>query len=146
MKKNTTVLAPTETLRKVSPKKSSVKKVMSPPIKKVLKKTAARSAIPTITIPKKNQGNAARSFVIAPDPQSFWTNDGQILNNLTALAESFATMDTLLYKYHVQNEQNDFADWVERVLEDEVCAVALRKAKTPKSAHMIVIKHLRNYA
>jgi len=146
MKKTSVVKKPETVPKKPAPKKKTVVEKMVPAIKKVAKKTVAKSAIPTITIPKKVGKKAARTFVVAPDPQSFWTNDGQILNNLTALAESFATMDTVLYRYHVQKSQNDFADWVEVVLDDAICALALRKAKTPKSAHIVVIRHLQYYA
>jgi outer membrane protein assembly factor BamD (BamD/ComL family) len=72
-------------------------------------------------------------------------NDGQILNTLEALALALKNMDTAVYKYHTADGRHDFANWVEDVLVDTDCAAALRKAKTPKSAHTIVVKHLAVY-
>lgn len=141
MKKGTTTIAAkADTKKTVVKKKAAVKKVAAVRSTSTPK---SKSVVPTIV--RKN-ATTVRPHVVAHHGKSFWTNDGQILNNLTALAESFATMDTILFKYHVQKEQNDFADWVEQVLEDEMCAAALRKAKTPKSAHTVILKHLRYYA
>lgn len=142
--KNNTATSKSVASKKSNVKKSTTPKVVAPVAKKAPRKSISRSSIPTITIPKRRSGNAS-TLVTASDPESFWTNDGQILNNLIVLAESFAAMDTMLYKYHVQKEQNDFADWVEAVLGDNACAAALRKAKTPKSAYTVVVKHLSQY-
>jgi hypothetical protein len=55
-------------------------------------------------------------------------------------------MDDALFAYHVSKGRNDFADWVEQVLLDAACAADLRTRKTKKTAHLVVVKHLKTYA
>jgi len=120
-------------------------------IKKVAKKTA-KAAIKKATIKKvgkrvtnKNTATKNIPLIVAPKECQFWVNDGQILADLVALAESFAAMDDLLFNYHANDIKNDFAEWVEYVLDDASCAASLRKADTPKKAHQVVVRRLRYY-
>lgn len=117
------------------------KNVTKPAIKKsVVKKIPPRT---TRMVTTKTRGK--RPLVTAPDQKSFWVSDGQILNDLVALANSFESMNKLIYSYHVQKSHNDFAEWVETVLEDPACATALRKARSPKTARAVIIQHLKYY-
>lgn len=111
--------------------------------KKVVQKVVAQKAAPKKTAPKKAAG---KMLVYADNTQSFWTHNGQILNNLQALHDAFATMDKTVYAYHVTKDTHHFADWVEIVLQDNACAADLRKAKIPSSAKTVVAKHLKTYA
>jgi hypothetical protein len=113
---------------------------------KVAKKATTKKApAKKAATPKTTQKIKKVPLVVAPEPAQFWLNDGRILPDLVALAESFAAMDDLLYRYHVSTEKNDFADWVESVLCDAECADSLRKATTPKKAHKVVTERLRIY-
>lgn len=132
--------AKTKKATKVATKRttrSAVKKTNKPVAKKVATKKSAT---------KKSSVKKEIPIVIAPPDKNFWTNDGQIISDLVALADTFAAMDELLFEYHANAAKNDFADWVEHVLADEACAKALRKVKNPKDAHTIVVKRLRYYA
>jgi len=57
-----------------------------------------------------------------------------------------AKMEKEVYAHHVTKEKNDFADWVEQVLEDAECAAAMRGRRTPSGARTVVVRHLRLYA
>ena len=132
-KKVTTKKVTTSTKKAVA---KSATKVASKTTKKVVKKTTASKA----------GTKSMRALVCAPDDKCFWTTDGQILQNLEELKFAFGTMDDSVFLHHVTKEKNDFADWVEHVLGDAVCAAALRKAKKAKTAETVVIKSLRNYS
>ena len=106
-------------VKDISPKKATAKKIISPAQRKEL--------------------------VIASNHNSFWLNDGQILNSLKALSGALKNMESVVYKYHTANGRHDFANWVDDVLCDSDCAQALRKAKTAKSAHMVVVKYVALY-
>ncbi len=122
-------------LKKAPPaSKKTDRKVATVPKKNVTKKVPAAKT-------KKD----AVPLIKAPAEKEFWTNDGQILTDLVSLAESFAAMDNILFQYHVSDDKNDFADWVEHVLEDQDCATSLRKTNTPKKAHGVVVRRLRYY-
>lgn len=118
------------------------KKTVSAPKKVAEKKVATKKSLGKKTATKVT----APTLVFAPDAQSFWVADGQILNSLAALATAFAEMEKAIFTHHVTAEKNDFADWVELVLGDVQCASSLRKAKTPKTAHAMVVKRLKVYA
>ncbi len=104
----------------------------------VTKKAVTKKAV------KKD--TAKRSLVYASNKTSFWVNDGRILNNLKALEDAFSSMNAETFKHHVTKEKNDFANWVDAVLGDSVCANSLFKAKTPKTAKTAVTKCLKNYS
>ena len=124
-------------------KKATVKKVAKKNTKKATKK-AAKKVVKKAT--KKSSKAKTKLLVCASDNECFWTTDGQVIKNLEELRLAFGTMDDEVYLHHVTKEKNDFADWVEHVLEDNSCASSLRKSKKPASAKTVVIRHLRSYS
>ena len=86
-----------------------------------------------------------KDLVFASDQESFWMQNGEILNSLMALNDAFGAMDKDIYQFHAHGTSNDFSIWVDTVLCDAECAADLAKAKTPKSARTIVVKHLKLY-
>ena len=140
--------------------KTTIKKVVEKKMAKVVsKKAVSKSAvIKSVSVPVKNVKSpkttakkishtpAKKTLVMATNYNSFWMNDGQILNTLVALAGALNGMETAVYKYHTNNGRHDFANWVEDVLRDTQCAAALRKAKTAKTAHAVVVKYLAGYS
>ncbi len=108
-----------------------------------------KAAAPKVAAPKKTStklmATVKRPLVYSIEATAFWTNDGQILNSLTALRDALASMSKTVFSYHVGAGRNDFAQWVEDVLSDVACADELRKAKTAATAKAVVVKHLRNY-
>lgn len=127
------------------PKKATVKKTAASAPKKAVKKATKKTAVKRAAATKKATQKDAKLLVCAPDDKCFWTTDGHILKNLEDLKLAFGTMADEVFLHHVNSEKNDFADWVEQVLEDAKCAAALRKSKKPTTAKTVVIKHLRHY-
>ena len=117
------------------------------PTKVVSKKTAPKTAVNKSSVKKvaTRVTKPKKLLVYADHQRSFWVVDGQILNSLLALRDAFATMSKTTYQYHTSLEHNDFATWVALVLDDVVCAEALRTAKTAASAKAIVVRHLKGY-
>lgn len=118
--------------------------------KKTVKKTSKKTVRKTTAVQKKSsstkKGKNFHALVCAIDGECFWSRDGQILQNLADLHLAFGSMDDEIFLHHVNPEKNDFADWVEYVLQDQACAEALRKAKKRERAQKIVALHLRNYS
>lgn len=133
----------TKTVAKKVTKKPAAKK----PVKKaVSNKVNARKGREGALGQKASAKKPVKDLVYSPDEQSFWTTDGEILNSLTALADAFAAMEKDVYQFHAGGDQNDFATWVDVVLCDGDCAADLHKAKTPKSAKTVVVRHLKFYS
>jgi len=129
--------------QKLVAKKTTKKVVAKKPVvknkglaKKTVKKTTKAAAMKKPT----------KDLVYASDQESFWVQNGEILNSLIALNDAFAKMDTKIYQFHAHGDKNDFSIWVDSVLCDQECAADLAKAKTPKSARTIVVKHLKLYS
>jgi len=143
---------PTKTTKKPVAKKPAAKKSVrkavakKPAAKKPAAKKAAAKKTTTKKVPKKATKKAsAKQLVVAPEHESFWVTDGRILNSLIALHDTMNEIENETFGHHVNSEKNDFADWVELTLCDGDCAKDLRKAKTPKSAKSVVVRHLKYY-
>jgi len=74
----------------------------------------------------------------------FWCSDGIILKNLKELSGALKKMNKETFQNHVNEEKNDFANWVEDVLGDPETASKLRKAKTKTTALKSVNSQLKN--
>ncbi|MEN9327249.1 MAG: hypothetical protein RI947_57 [Candidatus Parcubacteria bacterium] len=82
------------------------------------------------------------SSKVADGDMRFWVHDGPVLRDMHELYDALVSMSDDQYNYHVSDVNNDFANWVETVLEDKHCAHELRYAHTRKAAQQIVDHHL----
>lgn len=128
---------------KKTPAKKAIKTKTT--AKKVTKKAVAKKT-PAKKPKKVSSKKTPKDLVYAADGQSFWVTNGEILNSLIALRDALSEMEKEVYLYHAMGDQNDFSLWVSDVLCDEACAADLEKAKTPKSARTVVVKHLKLYS
>jgi hypothetical protein len=75
------------------------------------------------------------SILIDTAPErGFWLCDGRTFKNLKELAEALQTMDETVWNYHVTDDKNDFANWIEDVFEEKQLGATIRKAKSPRTA------------
>lgn len=109
------------------------------------KKVAAKVVVPKSVKKAGTKVTGKKSLVHASNAHSFWVSNGLVLNNLVALGEAFSAMSAPVYAHHVNSEKNDFADWVDAVLKDRVCAKDLHTAKTKTQARTVIVKHLKEY-
>lgn len=107
--------------------------------KTVAKKSAKKSAV------KKSTKKEKKPLPYAEGEQCFWSKDGRVISNLMELSDALSAMDSEVFAYHANKERNDFADWIESVLQDTELAKSIRAAKKPESAKMIVIRRLKIY-
>jgi hypothetical protein len=115
-------------------------------VAKVAKKVPAKKATTKkVTTKKTNAKSTKKVLVCADEGECFWTTDGQILRDLNELQQALAAMEESVFKHHVRPDGNDFANWVEHVLDDAVCAADLRKATKSSQARTVVVRHLRSY-
>ncbi len=94
----------------------------------------------------KNAKNTKRTLVCAPNEQCFWTTDGKIIANLTELRDTLASMADDVFRHHVTKDRNDFATWIESVLQDPELAISIKSAKKPNTARAIVVRRLKEYS
>ena len=136
-------MATKKVVKKAVAKKAASKKVTKKAVKKTVKKAVAKKAAP-----KKLKAAKAKDKVLvcAGEQECFWTTDGQILADLKELEEALDTMVDEVFVHHVTKEKNDFADWVESILLDPMCAAEMRRARKVDTARKVVKRHLKLYA
>lgn len=122
------------------PKKKIVQKTVK---KSAAKRPAAKKVSPRKTVKKVQNFKA---MVCAFDGECFWSRDGKILENLSDLKLAFGSMDDEIFLHHTEGGKNDFAEWVEHVLQDKDCAEDLRKTKKLAQAEKVISSHLRYYS
>jgi len=114
-------------------KKRAIRVVKSEPRKPAAARRPKRAAGP-------------RAVVDAPPDKCFWINHGPVVKNLRELRDALAQgLSDAQFAHHVGAGRNDFANWVEAVLDDATCARALRRAKTVRAALRAVEAQLTAY-
>lgn len=103
-------------------------------------KKITKTAAPKTKVIAKKSG---APLVIAYGEQQFWTTDGRILKDLLELRDALSAMEKHVFDHHVTGEKNDFADWVEFVLQDTSGASMLRSKKTPSAAATSLKAHIK---
>ncbi|MFH1073135.1 MAG: hypothetical protein V1743_06940 [Nanoarchaeota archaeon] len=56
----------------------------------------------------------------------FWCCNGVLIRNIYELANTIKAMNADVFKYHVNEQKNDFANWVEEVLDDKKLGKKMR--------------------
>lgn len=95
--------------------------------------------------PPQTKQPELRPLVNADDINAFWLHNGSVIRNIQDLKHAFDTMTQEQFSYHLNEEKNDFANWVRYVLHDEDCSEDLTRAKTRLGGSRILYKHLKKY-
>ena len=71
----------------------------------------------------------------APADKYFYVHNGMTIRNLDELAVALDLMDGHIFEYHVNNNKNDFSNWVKEIIKKEGLAKELLniKSKTASS-------------
>jgi len=85
------------------------------------------------------------TIINAENELCFWVNNGPILRNLKDLKNALKKISEETFKYHVNKEKNDFANWVKNVLGDKILANKLAKIKTVKTTTKTIEEGLKKY-
>ena len=87
----------------------------------------------------------ARRFLsdCAPE-QCFWCNNGPVLKNLEELANFLPEMNEDTFRHHVNNDKNDFSNWVRDIIGDQKLADNLLSSSTRESALKKVMNRLNS--
>jgi hypothetical protein len=76
---------------------------------------------------------AKRTYLDAQEHHlQFFSNDGQILKNISEIPKALQNMDAHTFGYHVNPMKNDFANWIEHVFGDVKLAKQVRSVHSRK--------------
>jgi hypothetical protein len=138
-------------VKKAAPKKS-VKKVAKKAAKKAVKKAVPKKA-DNATKPAKTAKKASTKFSInvydvqdVPHEQHFFFVNGHRVKNVKELAEVMDRIEQEVFEYHVNEEKNDFFNWVKHVFEDIELAEKLVGVTGPKHLQFTIYKHVADKA
>jgi mannitol/fructose-specific phosphotransferase system IIA component (Ntr-type) len=67
-----------------------------------------------------------------PPRKYFYLDNGVVIKSLHQLSDALKAMDDELFEKHVNEEKNDFSDWLKETLKNEELAEKLSKARTKK--------------
>ena len=73
---------------------------------------------------------------------SFKLADGKAIRNLSQFNECLADMSEEVFRHHVNEERNDFSNWVGDVLKDKKLADDLLKTKDKTETHVLVLERI----
>ncbi|MBD3203939.1 hypothetical protein GF327_06575 [Candidatus Woesearchaeota archaeon] len=89
---------------------------------------------------KKDKEQEHRKDKISPE-NYFTVSDGQIIKSPEELKIILAYMEQETFKKHVNEDKNDFSDWIRNVFNDKELSENLKTKKTKKE----MVEYLRNY-
>ena len=118
----------------------------------VFKKTKAKAARKRKPVnkkkkPAKKKEKAEQDFLAdVPDDKRFLMCDGSVLSNLVQLRDSLKKMNDGIFSYHVNNERNDFKNWIREVIGDKKLAAQISRLKSSKAMYQKVAAAVRRHA
>jgi len=131
----------TVTKKKVAKKKSSVTKS----VKKVSTTTKTTKKSPVKKTNKRKISRKKMVLISASPDNCFWIQYGPVVKNIFELQDALINITEEQFKHHVNSMKNDFAVWVEEILNDEECAKNIKKAKSTKAMIKAVENALKYY-
>lgn len=95
------------------------------------------------------QVNKDKVLADCPPDKAFWVSNGVTCRSLYELADNIAKANDYVFTYHVNkdNKKNDFADWIAKVLGDDVLAERLHSIRDKELYVDVIrerIKELKN--
>lgn len=79
-----------------------------------------------------------------PSEKAFWTCNGFVAHNLFELLDALRKMDNASFKYHVNQNKNDFSNWILETVGDRKLAKQLLRVKTQKTTILKVEARIRS--
>ena len=83
---------------------------------------------------KKRTKTNKNALKDAPEGKRFWLCDGRIIKNMKELEKALRNMSKNTYKYHANDNKNDFSNWIKDVFNEKTLAKNIKKSRNKKTA------------
>ena len=89
---------------------------------------------------KKEKTNFMSKHLLneVPHGKEFYCKDGKVFRKMEEMARQLRKLDKETYSHHVNDQKNDFANWVEHAIGDAVLASKIRRAQNQTTMSRIV--------
>jgi len=91
----------------------------------------------------KNRLRTSKLLKDVPHKFSFYVCNGKILKNVGELRDELKTMDDGTFTHHVNQEKNDFSNWINDIIKDKKLAKDLRNATNTQKALITVENRIK---
>ncbi len=72
----------------------------------------------------------------------FWLKNGKPIASMKELADEFEHMDSKTFSHHINEERNDFHNWVRDVFHEQKLADRLLSVESPSDAKDVILERL----
>ena len=105
-------------------------------------KSAVHSHEKKAAVAKPEAKKGAALFIEIKPENYFVLCDGQVVKDYLELARLLETLNDDMFYYHVNDQKNDFANWINDVFKEEDLAKDLRAARGRMETMALLYKHL----
>lgn len=93
----------------------------------------------------KQSKKKTKVLINAPETKQFLMCDGQKIKNLKELSLIMKNVNEEVFKHHVTNNKNDFANWIQHVLKEKELSSQLKKIKTKQKTQKLIDAYLKDF-
>jgi len=77
------------------------------------------------------------------EENTFWLKGGRPIKNIAELGRELRQMDAETFSYHVNDEKNDFANWIQNCAQDEKLSTLARMTRDRERMSAIVERRIQ---
>jgi uncharacterized protein YeeX (DUF496 family) len=93
---------------------------------------------------KRKKVTMNKKQVVVSDEVAFYVHEGPTVRNLRELLEEMKEMSDEQYNFHTKKRGNDFANWVDHVLNEKTLADKLKHAPSKSAAIYALEKYFED--
>jgi alpha-amylase len=92
---------------------------------------------------KLTREKALKFLANVEEGKEFYCKDGKVFRNLRDLYEGLKIMNSEIFSFHVNDEKNDFVNWIRACIGDEVLAEKLEELREKETIIKILSERIR---
>ena len=93
-------------------------------------------------VKKKKTATKKQIIKNAKNSEYFFVKDGKAIKNVIELSNELDKMTDDIFKHHVNEMKNDFANWIKDIFKEEKLAKELFKTTDKDKTQIIILKHV----
>lgn len=128
--------------------KKSTKKIAKKTAKKVVNKKVSKKNTKKKTVRKaavkrtaKTKPKISINSPKAKGEECFYVTNGLVIDDLLGLVDALDTMTDDVFYHHVNDERNDFANWVKEIMKEAELAEKIMSQNTPDRCQIVILRH-----